>query len=70
MLMFIIILSASLYYRSQLGLVMLIFHIKLINISKIFQLFEKVKIPFNAELNKIEISNFGATYEKCYQIFW
>ncbi len=31
---------------------------------KLHQMFEKVKIPFNAELNKIEISNFGATYEK------
>tara|TARA_B100001175_G_C19376020_1_gene574148 strand:- start:38 stop:979 length:942 start_codon:yes stop_codon:yes gene_type:complete len=31
---------------------------------KIYKVFEKIKLPFNAELNKIEISNFGATYEQ------
>ena len=31
---------------------------------KIYKVFNKIKLPFNAELNKIEISNFGATYEQ------
>ncbi len=31
---------------------------------KIYKFLDKINIPFNAELNKIEISNFGATYEK------
>ena len=66
MLMFIIILSASLYYRSTIvGVSYAYFpHQTEKYFPKIFQLFEKVKIPFNAELSKIEISNFGATYEK------
>ena len=66
MLMIILIFSASMYYRSTIvGLSYAYFPLQTEkHFPKILQLFEKVKIPFNAELNKIEISNFGATYEK------
>jgi len=66
MLMIILIFSASMYYRSTIvGLSYAYFPLKTEkHFPKVLQLFEKVKIPFNAELNKIEISNFGATYEK------
>ena len=61
MLMIILIFSASMYYRSTIvGLSYAYFPLQTEkHFPKILQLFEKVKIPFNAELNKIEISNFG-----------
>lgn len=32
--------------------------------SKIFSLFDKIKIPFYADFNNLEIQNFGAIYEE------
>ena len=66
MLLIILIFSASLYYRSTIvGVSYAYFPSQTEKyFPKIFQFFEKVKIPFNADLSKIEISNFGATYEK------
>ena len=66
MLFLISILSTSLYFRSTIIGVSYAYFPNYTDIyfPKIHQLFEKIKVPFNAELDKMEISNFGATYEK------
>ena len=66
MLLIILILSTSIYFRSTVvGFSYAYFPNHTDNyFPKIYNFFKKIKIPFYAELNKIEISNFGATYEE------
>ncbi len=66
LLLIILLFSASIYFRSTVVGVSYAYFPNYTDIffPKIYNFFKKIKIPFNAELNKIEISNFGATYEK------
>ena len=66
LLLTISIFSAALYFRSSIVGVSYAYFPNYTDayFPKVYQFFEKIKIPFNAELNKMEISNFGATYEK------
>ena len=66
MLMVIFVVSLTIYFRSAvIGLSYENFpKVTEEYFPKIYKVFNKIKLPFNAELNKIEISNFGATYEQ------
>ncbi len=66
MLLIILLLSSGIYFRSTVvGFSYAYFPNHTDNyFPKIYNFFKKVKIPFHAELNKMEISDFGATYEK------
>ena len=66
LLLIISIFSAALYFRSSIVGVSYAYFPNYTDayFPKVYQFLKKIKIPFNAELNKMEISNFGATYEK------
>ena len=61
-----LILLSSVYFRSMVVGISYAYFPKYTEkyFPKIYSAFESIKIPFHAELNKMEISDFGATYQK------